>query len=177
MDAALPDSPAKGLRVRAAAAADVAALLGLLRPFLEEQGRLEPTFRAVSAWEEGARTYVTAYLARPDAWVLLALHDERPAGFIFYGLSHEPLFEHSRVGHIADLFVLPEFRRHGAGRRLAEMALGHLRQSGAQGVQLQVHVRNSEGERFWRRLGFEPFLWRMKLMMPSDGGPAPGGRP
>lgn len=59
---------------------------------------------------------------------------------------------------IADLGVRPEHRRRGAGRALAEQALGWARSRGAERVEVRVAARNREGQAFWRALGYEGFV-------------------
>jgi ribosomal protein S18 acetylase RimI-like enzyme len=60
-----------------------------------------------------------------------------------------------RDAFVTELFVKPEARRRGLGRRLLEATLEQLRQRGANTVHLMVRPDNQRARALYERLGFE----------------------
>ncbi|HEY8515382.1 MAG TPA: GNAT family N-acetyltransferase [Candidatus Binatia bacterium] len=64
--------------------------------------------------------------------------------------------EHGGPGAWLDeLWVEPEQRRHGLGRRLTEAALEVARQHGAVALDLEVETGHDAAERLYEKMGFE----------------------
>jgi len=59
------------------------------------------------------------------------------------------------IGYIADMYVVKEFRRQGAGRKLVEQAMIWFRQMEVSAVELNVLYLNEAGRAFWKSLGFK----------------------
>lgn len=67
--------------------------------------------------------------------------------------------------YLRQLFVGPEFRRHGIGRE----AIGWLWRNAWQGVQhlrIDVLIGNGDGQAFWRSVGFREYCLTMEMEPP-----------
>jgi GNAT superfamily N-acetyltransferase len=89
-------------------------------------------------------------LADPFCWCALALADGRARAVIT--VTTVLYIEWGRLGEIGDLYVLPEYRRHGLARLVIERAEEWCR---AQGCSTPIGERRQRLSRFYRRLGFE----------------------
>ena len=69
------------------------------------------------------------------------------------GLPKTPSFDH--IG-VMGAFVLPEWRRKGIGRRLAEHTLDFARANGYEKIVIYVRAGNTRAQAFYRSLGFIP---------------------
>lgn len=58
-------------------------------------------------------------------------------------------------GYLADMYVLPDYRRQGIGSRLFDSAHKWFRENGVGKVELNVLAQNSVGRNFWKSKGFE----------------------
>ena len=103
--------PDDGIRIERATAADIPLILDLIR----ELAAYEKMSDEVVATETGLREALFGPV--PDAEVLLAHSDGRPAGFALF-FHNFSTFVGRRGLYLEDLFVRPEFRRRGVGRRL-----------------------------------------------------------
>lgn len=61
----------------------------------------------------------------------------------------------SKLGAIFGLGVLPEYRRLGYGRAILLMAIGKLREAGANEIMLQVAAENANALNLYKSCGFE----------------------
>src|SRR5262249_23644877 len=103
--------------------------------------------------EDGLREAL--FGARPDAEVLIAYADDRPAGFALF-FHNFSTFVGRRGLYLEDLFVKPEFRALGIGKRLlVELArLAVERNCGR--FEWWVLDWNEPAIGFYKKLGAEP---------------------
>ena len=121
---------------------------------------LNPCFRPDDDWE---RCYFEQILSNPDLFLHWITLDDRRVGFILYGFeSHR--FLPRRTGVIYEMYLIPEYRRHGVGRRVALHVIAELRLHSPSKIQLEVTEGNQTAAAFWRSLGFEPVTQRYVLL-------------
>lgn len=78
--------------------------------------------------------------------------EEEIAGFVSFQMRANP-FTQSIHGFIADLYVVPPFRRCGYAERLARAAFAEISRHGACEIQLEVLANNQQALAFWQKLG------------------------
>lgn len=98
---------------------------------------------------DDSRQGLARFLARNPTSCFVALDSGRVVGAILAG--HD-----GRRGYIYHTAVRTELRGRGIGRALVERALAALRAEGIAKVALVAFARNTAGNAFWQRLGFEP---------------------
>lgn len=74
--------------------------------------------------------------------------DDAMIGYCFSSLGK------GSTGEIDSLYIEPQVRRHGIGRRLVEVALRWLVERGCDDIKLWVYPRNTDAMAFYGRLGF-----------------------
>ncbi|WP_088104532.1 GNAT family N-acetyltransferase [Halalkalibacter urbisdiaboli] len=79
-------------------------------------------------------------------------HQQRLQGWVLLGETRGP-YTNDYSGVILELYVLPQFRKYGAGRMLMEFALDHFKHRGFNRVQLNVFAGNP-ARRLYEKLGF-----------------------
>ena len=103
--------PPESIEITPATEHDVPVILRLIKALAE----YEHLTHEVQATEEGLR--VSLFGPRPAAEVVLARVEGQPVGFAVYFHNYSTFV--GRPGlYLEDLFVLPEYRRQGIGRRL-----------------------------------------------------------
>lgn len=165
-----PDIPAEaaGFTLRPATPADVPLVLAGIRQ-LAEYERLAHECVATEA-----ELHETLFGAHPAAEVVLAFAGDEPAGFALWFQSYSTFL--ARPGlYLEDLFVYPQHRGRGLGRRL----LRHLAQvaveRGYGRVEWSVLDWNVDAIGFYRSIGAELLDdWR-RCRLAGDAIPALAG--
>ncbi len=99
----------------------------------------------------------------PDYLFYIAFEKNKPIGIISGWkeyISH--VYKNEFVGCIPQLIVYPEYRGVGVGKRLVETVISEFLKMGIKEVKIEVYFKNSEGKRFWRKLGFEDLYIQMR---------------
>ncbi len=105
--------------------------------------------------EDGYAWWLGKELQNPRAVVLAAVAGRRVVGYAYGRI--EPRDWNSlrdRCGVGVDLWVEPEARRAGVGRRLVEALVARLGERGAPRVVIEVAARNLDAQRVFSRMAF-----------------------
>ena len=137
------------VRIESAQERDVPLILELIRG-LAEYERLSDQ---VVATEVGLREAL--FGAQPSAEVIIAYADDRPAGFALF-FHNFSTFLGRRGLYLEDLFVIPEFRRLGIGRRLLTELARIAVERGCGRFEWSVLDWNAPAIEFYKRLGARP---------------------
>lgn len=102
--------------------------------------------RALS--EADSRQGIEKYLARNPGMSIVAEIDGKIVGTVLAG--HD-----GRRGFIHHMAVMPQFRRHGIGKKLAKAATDKIFEDGIDKIHIFCYQNNETGQSFWRDFGFE----------------------
>lgn len=150
--------------------AEVDDVVALARAYYIEIATIEPWVECSDQWDAGYHQVVHHAVSSDDYGYLLGRLKGNPVGFCAWFTSKEPLFHAADRGMIADLFVAPEARRLGLGRKLAAAAMREIEARGVPRSAIQVNVLNADvtAMDFWQSLGFSEFMVRMRCEETSD---------
>ena len=135
--------------LRAALPADVPAILRCIRGLAE----YERLAHQCTATEE--LLHETLFGSSPAAEVVLATRGDETAGFALWFRSYSTFLARPGI-YLEDLFVLPEHRGHGLGRRLLEHLARTAVERGYGRVEWAVLDWNVDAIRFYESLGAVP---------------------
>jgi ribosomal protein S18 acetylase RimI-like enzyme len=146
-------------QIRRADQRDLERLVALWIDLTEHHAGIDPLFELRAGAEDEVRRLLEAQLRDPETAVFVREESGRLAGFCSMRIAHAPpIHQEVARAEITDVAVRQEQRRRGIGRGLVEAALAWLRERGVSRVEVRVAVGNPEGQRFWRALGFAPFV-------------------
>jgi ribosomal protein S18 acetylase RimI-like enzyme len=101
-------------------------------------------------WRYRKAKHIDADAAVHPDGIFVAVEGERILGFVTTRIDKE-----AGVGHIPNLVVVPEARKHGLGRQLVEYALATFRDLGLTHARIETLAQNERGQRLFTSLGFE----------------------
>lgn len=153
------------LEIRPARLADVAALLPLMAPFNESEG---------IPWRPRLVTRALRRLLRepPLGSVLVAARARRPrlVGYAVATFNYDLEFG-GLDAFVTELFVHPDARQRGIGRRLLAAMVAHLRTEGALAVHLLVRPDNLAARLLYESAGFAEVPRVMMTLEPGRRAP------
>jgi GNAT superfamily N-acetyltransferase len=132
--------------IRAATVRDTPVILG----FIRDLAKYEHLEHQVIATEETLRR--SLFGPKPYAEVLLACLNDEPAGFALFFHNFSTFLGLPGL-YLEDLFVRPEARRHGLGRRLLGRLAALAVERGCGRLEWSVLDWNEPSIRFYRALG------------------------
>ncbi len=161
-----------GLRDLDAAAA---LWIEMMREFQSFEDRIQ-----LSKWaEEYYGKYGETHLRSDDAIMAVAETDlisdgetaSQIVGFcLAYRARNYLMFMPPRFGYISDIVIRPPWRGKGIGRSLVHEVEKRFAAQGVTVIQLQVYCSNEGGQRFWERMGYQPYIeGRHKRLDHLDG--------
>ncbi|MCL2084923.1 MAG: GNAT family N-acetyltransferase, partial [Oscillospiraceae bacterium] len=102
------------------------------------------------AFVEGARPISV----RDPGTVLFAINGDRPAGMLQIDYNSSIMYG---AGHIAFLYLSPEYRGAGLGVQLLGQAVSACRAKGCHSIALRVYENNLRAVGFYKKYGFTQF--------------------
>ena len=162
------------IRIAPATESDVPLILRLIIA-LADYERLS---HQVAATEGALRE--TLFGDKPAAEVVIAYVDNDPVGFALWFYNYSTFLARQGL-YLEDLFVLPEWRGHGIGRRLLSHLASIAVERGCGRMEWSVLDWNESAIGFYRKLGATVMEdWRICRLtgetLAALGGKAAGGR-
>lgn len=141
--------PTTEIHIRRAVEADIPLIHALIRE-LAEYERLSHVVTATDA-----RLRETLFGPRPAAEVLIASLDSTPVGFALFFQNYSTFLAQPGL-YLEDLFVRPEFRGRGVGRKLLARLAAIAVERNYGRVEWTVLDWNEPAIRFYQSLGAKP---------------------
>lgn len=153
------------ITVRTATADDYDALCALWDAVDDLHREAHPAIFRKPAEPPRDLASVNATIAGPDSTILVADVEGRTVGTTTLFLRHQqptPLRRERKYFEIEAVAVAPSFQRRGVGRALVDAAFAWASNRGVDMVELNVYEFNRSGAAFYRAMGFETHLRRLK---------------
>ncbi len=141
------NQPTARISFRTATPADAALLASLVGKYYEFDG-----IRYVTDEVESGLSILLTDPSLGQAWLVLS--GSQPAGYVIFTHGFDIEFG-GRLALITDLYLEPDYRGRGIGRRVLEQVEVHCRSNGLRGLELQVETNNAEARALYARFGFE----------------------
>jgi ribosomal protein S18 acetylase RimI-like enzyme len=155
-----PEGAGPPIHVRPAREADVAPIVPLLLRLKRLNEEFDPLLKVRDDAEAHAGEIVRAQLADPKSVVLVAegvgADREKVVGFVRALVRERPFYAPQFEGVIVDIYLLPLYRRRGAGEYLLREATSALKAKGAGVVTAEFPAQNEIAVRFYAKRGFRP---------------------
>jgi ribosomal protein S18 acetylase RimI-like enzyme len=141
----------------------VPEIVELWKEFWRFSQNLDPQFFVMS--EDGSSKfgeYARDLIKSDDSQVLVALDKDNVVAYsIAQILKRPPIAKYPAYGFISHLCVKSEYRRKGLGKWILEKILEWFKSRQIDRIELTVVAKNQIGYSFWKKQGFEVFLYRM----------------
>jgi ribosomal protein S18 acetylase RimI-like enzyme len=152
------------ISIRPAVQADTAALGSYGASLMSLHNRWDPArfLPAGPTTPEKYASWLAGQIGRDDVLILVAEDRDSVVGYVyaaFEGADYMALRGPAAVIH--DIFVNPQRRREGVGRRLLEHAITALTNEGAAQIVLSTAYKNTDAQALFQQMGFRPTMIEM----------------
>ncbi|MEM2102130.1 MAG: GNAT family N-acetyltransferase [Candidatus Bathyarchaeia archaeon] len=132
--------------------------LSLAREMFEIEHFTLPSEANADKWIK----FIRDSLAEKKSFLFVAKSRYKPIGFAYGSVFREyPLEVSEFIGTINDVYVLPEFRGKGIGKKLVVRCLNRLKTEGVKAVRLMVLTENEVAVKLYEKLGFKIYRYGM----------------
>jgi GNAT superfamily N-acetyltransferase len=154
----------EAFHLRRADESDLPILAEMWMDMMREHQEFEPRIDLTDEAQFAYQSYLMMHYHNPKSLVAIAEAEGKTIAFCCaFACQNLPMFLPGEFGYLSDIFVVPEFRRLGAGTQLLDRVREWFRGQGIRSLHLQVYNGNANGMCFWDSMGFEPFFQRMSL--------------
>ncbi|HLY77578.1 MAG TPA: GNAT family N-acetyltransferase [Thermoplasmata archaeon] len=157
-----PESRAAGapVHVRPAREADLPALTPLIVRLKRLNEEFDPMLKVRPDVDEQAQSVLRSEIKNPKSLVLAAEgtgpDKGKIIGIVRASIRERPFYTPETEGVIIDIYLLPLYRRHGAGQYLVAHTIAELKERGAGIVTVEFPAQNEIADRFYAKCGFRP---------------------
>ena len=118
---------------------------------------LKPLKKTIDIYFE----YFKAELRKKNSSVFIA-EDKKPVGIII-ATYFKPLriSKFARKGYVSNLFIQKKYRNKGLGKKLLTASLKWLKQNKVKYISLEIHLKNKNALKFYRKLGFKDYTLKL----------------
>ncbi len=150
------------VEIRQACDQDVENIAELWMNMMSEHRTFEPRLRLSKIARGAYENYLALQLRSPRSHVLIAIKDNTIQAFsCAYIAQNLPMFHPPEFGYISDVYVVPQYRQSGLGKKLIKLMHDWFTSQNLEVCQLQVYRQNQAGREFWSAMGYQPFFDRM----------------
>jgi ribosomal protein S18 acetylase RimI-like enzyme len=154
-----------GVRIVRADAERIPDLEPLTRSLWRHHATVDPAIPGIpprdeDGWWRIRSDRYRAWLAEPDAFLLVAVEGDRPIGYALvsvHGIDDSHLTG-DRFAELQSLAVLEDRRGEGIGTALLHQVYREVRARGIEEMAIGVMVPNRDAQRLYEREGFRPWL-------------------
>lgn len=147
------------ITVRPATRQDIATIVELWKEFMAFHMEKDALFTQAPDGEEVFARFVEGNIDSETACVYVAAVDGRLVGYCQGKLEkYPPVIAEQDYGQILDVAVTAEFRRTGVGERMYAALREWFGDKGVPRIEVRHWKFNEAASRFWRKMGFEPYL-------------------
>jgi ribosomal protein S18 acetylase RimI-like enzyme len=153
-------APGAPVHARLATEADLPALTPLIVRLKRLNEEFDPMLKVRSDVEAQAEAILRAEIGNPKALVIAAEgtgpDKDKVIGVVRATIRERTFYMPETEGVILDIYLLPLYRRHGAGQYLVEHTIAQLKERGAGIVTVEFPAQNEIASRFYAKIGFRP---------------------
>jgi ribosomal protein S18 acetylase RimI-like enzyme len=147
------------VKIRKAKQADLIDIAELWKEFIDYHRNFDSFFTRSRNSIYYFNKYASNHIASKKSLVLIAKLQNKTVGYsISYVAKHPPVFAGNKYSFISDLMVSKDFRKSGLGKKLFKENITWFKLKNIKRVELSVSVKNPSATKFWKKMGFEPYM-------------------
>ena len=149
------------VKIRKAKQSDCDVILSLWIKMMDFHRKYDKHYSRSKSTSKNFRKFVSENISSKKSLVLVASYNKNIVGYTIASIVKYPLaLQLKQFGAVYELMVQKEFRRNGIGNRLFTETQKWFKNRGVKRIELSVLKKNPISSKFWKKMGFAPFLER-----------------
>ena len=147
------------IRIRKATDEDVPAIVELWQELMKFHGDRDDFFEVSDDGPSVFAGFIECCLISEQHRLTLAEKGKRIIGYCLAAqCQYPPVYRNRNYAEVIDLAVTSEHRGRGAGTAMVEELIRYYNGIGINRIECRVAITNEISTRFWRKMGFGPFM-------------------
>jgi ribosomal protein S18 acetylase RimI-like enzyme len=142
------------VRFREASSNEAETIAGLIVRLKRLNEEFDSHLKVREDVHQNAVAYVKESLDTDHVLLLVAEASNKIVGVLRAEMRDRLFYAPPEEGVIVDFYLLPEYRRHGTGRKMIDEATQRLRKMGAKIIIAEFPLQNKIASSFYEKLGF-----------------------
>ncbi len=154
--------------IRKAEPRDLTAIVEMARAMADYHHSLDAYYKTSASYKNLEEDLAEEFEDK-DSALLIAEEDRKIIGYFRGMIEPAPMYlAPKKIGVVYDLFIKPEYRGKGVGKKIFQAALGWFQDRNVKNIELNVDARNEPGKNFWKQHGFSEYKIRMRLDLKEE---------
>ena len=148
--------------IRHATKTDLIEIVKMATEMAELHHKLDAYYKPASQYKN-LEEDLEKELGDKDGLMLVAEDGRRIVGYFRGSVEKAPDYiSAKKIGVIYDLFVKPDYRKGGTGKKLMDAAMDWFNTRKVKNIELSVDARNADAINFWKKSGFSAYKLRLR---------------
>jgi len=149
------------IKIRKAKQSDTESILTLWAEMMDFHANYDKHYSRTESSKKGFRKFVSENISSKKSLVLVASYNKNIVAYTIASIVKYPIvLQKKQFGAVYELTVQTEFRRNGIGKQLFAETQKWFKKRGVNRIELSVLRKNPISSKFWKKMGFEPYLER-----------------
>lgn len=150
------------LNIRLAKEHDIESLIVLWTAFVNEESSYENWLTTSDYNISQFKQHIEMLVEHKKVIVAENAYDTEIVGYVSYDTDHSAFIGRYTTGIIINIYVKPDYRRHGIGTELLQTVLQRIKEEHHHCVKLLVFANNHAAVNFYRKNGFYVNMYYLK---------------
>ncbi len=136
----------------------------LYEEFVEYHTRIDSSFEKIDEHGDNFIDYIDFFESSNEKCCIVAVVSGSVVGYCVSIIERKPpVYPTPTFGYIDNLCVLKAFQKMGIGTLLLKDTITRFQSKGVERIECFAALGNPKSTRFWRKMGFTPFMEQMYL--------------
>jgi len=145
------------ITIRRATIEDLPAISDLSQELFIHERQFTDEYDMTWSHAKAGQDFFTKQLKRRRSYILLALDDDKPVGYILIKIEKFTWRAYNPIAEVGNFSVHPAYRGKGIGTMLFEQSKAIAKKRGVKRLSVQALANNFRAVKFYRARGFEDF--------------------
>ncbi|MFH1784850.1 MAG: GNAT family N-acetyltransferase [Candidatus Micrarchaeota archaeon] len=159
------------MKIRIAKKSEISDIIPLWKKLMEHHRNLakdnkKDFYELLPKSELKWKQWAIREIEKKNAIIFIAIEKKKIIGYSLNIIKKNiPIFKIKKLGHFSDLYIEPEYRSKGIGRKFMTLAMKWFKKKKIKYLSIAAHALNPNAARIYRKFGFIDFHIEMRMKL------------